>query len=66
MNRAGGDINRLETLLASARRHYLHVGGETERQCQQVAKGLKHNIRESSMYYHKKVRARQWRGKQRE
>lgn len=56
MNRAGDDINRLETALANARRHYLHVGGETERQCQQVAKGLKRNIRQSSLYYHKKVR----------
>jgi len=54
LNAASSDVNQFETELMAARKHYLHVGAVTERQCQQVAQGLKRNIKRATLFYHKK------------
>ncbi|KAK3234736.1 hypothetical protein CYMTET_55019, partial [Cymbomonas tetramitiformis] len=54
LNIASCDINKLESELEKARKWYRHVGAETERQCQELSKGLARNIRGAMIYYHKK------------
>eukprot|EP00854_Cymbomonas_tetramitiformis_P030655 gene30655-38369_t len=46
--------HKLESELEKARKWYRHVGAETERQCQELSKGLARNIRGAMIYYHKK------------